>query len=51
MACSPGAGAAPDLARLATLDRREAASKEHGLTARQLEVLRLLAAGKTNRLL
>jgi DNA-binding NarL/FixJ family response regulator len=44
-------GAAPDLARLATLDRREAASKEHGLTARQLEVLRLLAAGKTNRLL
>jgi DNA-binding CsgD family transcriptional regulator len=41
-------GAAPDLARLATLDRREAASTGHGLTARQLEVLRLMAAGKTN---
>jgi ATP/maltotriose-dependent transcriptional regulator MalT len=41
-------GAAPDLARLETLDEREAASKRHGLTPRELEVLRLLAAGKTN---
>jgi ATP/maltotriose-dependent transcriptional regulator MalT len=41
-------GAAPDLARLATLERREAASRGHGLTARELQVLRLVAAGKTN---
>jgi DNA-binding CsgD family transcriptional regulator len=41
-------GATPDLARLATLDRRDAASKRHGLTARELQVLRLVAAGKTN---
>ncbi|HEU4398330.1 MAG TPA: response regulator transcription factor, partial [Actinomycetota bacterium] len=41
-------GATPDLARLDTLDRREAASRSHGLTPRELQVLRLLAAGKTN---
>jgi ATP/maltotriose-dependent transcriptional regulator MalT len=41
-------GAAPDLARLATLDRRDAESKGHGMTARELQVLRLVAAGKTN---
>jgi DNA-binding CsgD family transcriptional regulator len=41
-------GAAPDLARLATLERRGAASRGHGLTARELQVLRLVAAGKTN---
>jgi DNA-binding CsgD family transcriptional regulator len=41
-------GAAPDLARLELLDGREAASKGHGLTARELQVLRLLATGKTN---
>jgi ATP/maltotriose-dependent transcriptional regulator MalT len=41
-------GAAPDLARLATLDRRDPAATGHGLTARELQVLRLLAAGKTN---
>jgi DNA-binding NarL/FixJ family response regulator len=40
-------GAAPDLARLATLDRRDAA-EGHGLTARELQVLRLVAAGNTN---
>jgi DNA-binding NarL/FixJ family response regulator len=41
-------GAAPDLAAvelLATPARRD----EHGLTARELEVVRLVAAGKTNR--
>ena len=41
-------GATPDLARLETLDGREAAAKGHGLTARELQVLRLLATGKTN---
>ena len=41
-------GAVPDLDRLATLDRRQPASKRHGLTARELQVLRLVAAGKTN---
>jgi DNA-binding CsgD family transcriptional regulator len=38
-------GAAPDLARLAS-DR---AAPKHGLSARELEVLRLVAAGKSNR--
>ena len=41
-------GATPDLARLGTLDGRAGAAKGHGLTARELQVLRLLAAGKTN---
>ena len=40
-------GAAPDLARLERLDGRRAASR-HGLTMRELQVLGLLAAGKTN---
>lgn len=41
-------GAAPDLARLPG-GREGAPAEPHGLTARQLEVLRLLARGKTNR--
>ena len=41
-------GAAPDLARLEALAHREAAWKAHGLTARELQVLRLVAAGTTN---
>jgi DNA-binding NarL/FixJ family response regulator len=41
-------GAAPDLARLDTLTQREPKSEVHGLTARELEVLWLLATGKTN---
>ena len=40
--------AAPDLARLKRLDGRRAASSRHGLTMRELQVLGLLAAGKTN---
>jgi DNA-binding CsgD family transcriptional regulator len=36
------------LARLQKLAQRDAASMAHGLTARELEVLRLLATGKTN---
>jgi ATP/maltotriose-dependent transcriptional regulator MalT len=42
-------GAAPDLARLDSLTRDAKADEAHGLTARELEVLRLVAAGKTNR--
>jgi DNA-binding CsgD family transcriptional regulator len=42
-------GAAPDLARLDLLTRDAKAGDTHGLTGRELEVLRLVAAGKTNR--
>ena len=42
-----GLSAMPDLARIASLARVTASS--HGLTKRELEVLRLVAAGKTNR--
>jgi DNA-binding CsgD family transcriptional regulator len=41
-------GAAPDLARLDSLSGRPSASTA-GLTTRELEVLRLVAAGKSNR--
>jgi DNA-binding CsgD family transcriptional regulator len=41
-------GAAPDLASLEAL-ARPAGAKMHGLSPRELEVLRLLAAGKSNR--
>jgi DNA-binding CsgD family transcriptional regulator len=41
-------GAAPDLAQLQS-DSGRPAGQEHGLTPRQLEVLRLVAAGKSNR--
>jgi DNA-binding CsgD family transcriptional regulator len=40
--------AAPDLARLDSSTRR-AAREAYGLTARQVEVLRLVSAGKSNR--
>jgi ATP/maltotriose-dependent transcriptional regulator MalT len=42
-------GATPDLERLKALMGPEAASKAHGLTQRELQVLRLLATGTTNR--
>ena len=42
-------GAAPDLARVEALSRKPAAKAAGGLTAREVEVLRLVAAGKTNR--
>jgi DNA-binding CsgD family transcriptional regulator len=44
-------GAAPDLARLDGLapDRRHGRRRAHGLTPRELEVLALLATGRTNR--
>jgi len=42
-------GAAPDLVRVAQLRRRPETSTGRGLTGRQMEVLRLVAAGKSNR--
>ena len=42
-------GAAPDLQRLDALAEPSPATPSHGLTARELQVLRLVAAGKTNR--
>jgi DNA-binding CsgD family transcriptional regulator len=42
-------GAAPDVARLDSLTPRAADDASYGLTARELEVLRLIAAGKSNR--
>jgi ATP/maltotriose-dependent transcriptional regulator MalT len=42
-------GAAPDTARLAQLMARAAPSASGGLTGREVEVLRLVASGKTNR--
>ena len=42
-------GAVPDLARAQSLSRQAAVKPAGGLTARELEVLRLVATGKTNR--
>jgi DNA-binding CsgD family transcriptional regulator len=42
-------GAAPDLARLDSLTQRGASGDTHGLTPRELEVLRSVAAGETNK--
>jgi DNA-binding CsgD family transcriptional regulator len=42
-------GALPDSARVASLAARGDARDTHGLTERELEVLRLVAAGKSNR--
>jgi ATP/maltotriose-dependent transcriptional regulator MalT len=42
-------GAAPDLARLDSLTKHALSVDDHGLTARELQVLRLVAAGETNR--
>jgi DNA-binding CsgD family transcriptional regulator len=41
--------AAPDLARVEALTRKPAARAAGGLTGRELQVLRLVAAGQTNR--
>jgi DNA-binding CsgD family transcriptional regulator len=42
-------GAAPELARLNSLGNRTTSAHRHGLTPRELQVLRLIAAGKTNK--
>ncbi|MFW6174734.1 MAG: LuxR C-terminal-related transcriptional regulator, partial [Chloroflexota bacterium] len=42
-------GAAPDLARVEALSRKAPAEVADGLTAREVEVLRLVATGKSNR--
>jgi DNA-binding CsgD family transcriptional regulator len=42
-------GAAPELARVDALTRRASSIDVHGLTPRVLEVLRLIAVGKTNK--
>ena len=42
-------GAAPELARVDALAGRAESAETHGLSARELEVLRLLASGRTNR--
>jgi ATP/maltotriose-dependent transcriptional regulator MalT len=42
-------GAAPDLARIDALTLRTASDDSHGLTPRELQVLRLVAAGATNK--
>ena len=39
----------PDLARVRSLTPSSVRSDAHGLSERELEVLRLVAAGKTNR--
>jgi DNA-binding CsgD family transcriptional regulator len=44
-------GAAPDLARLEAVSRGRAPASSSGLSARELEVLRLLVTGKTNRVI
>lgn len=42
-------GATPDLARLHEVETRDTPTRRHQLTARESQVLRLIAAGKTNR--
>ncbi|HJQ27704.1 MAG TPA: hypothetical protein VJ827_00055, partial [Rubrobacter sp.] len=42
-------GALPDLARVDSLTRRAPSVDAHGLTPRELQVLRLVAAGETNK--
>ena len=42
-------GAAPDLARIDSLTKATPSERPHRLTPRELQVLRLVAAGKTNK--
>jgi ATP/maltotriose-dependent transcriptional regulator MalT len=47
--CFEQLGAGPDVAHVDALVRPAASRAAHGLSTRELEVLRLVAAGKTNR--
>ncbi len=42
-------GAAPDLARIDSLTKGGPSDRPHGLTPREMQVLRLVATGKTNK--
>ena len=42
-------GAAPDIAALDAIEPRAGYARPHGLSPRELEVLRLVATGKTNK--
>lgn len=42
-------GAVPELARLDSLDKRATSVPPHPLTTRELQILRLIVAGKTNK--
>jgi DNA-binding CsgD family transcriptional regulator len=42
-------GAGPELARLKSLSKSATSADAHGLTPRELQVLRLITAGKTNK--
>jgi DNA-binding NarL/FixJ family response regulator len=42
-------GAAPDLARIDAMAQGVSSGRPHGLTPRELQVLRLVATGKTNK--
>jgi DNA-binding CsgD family transcriptional regulator len=44
-------GAKPDLARIDPLIKRTASKGSHGLTPRELQVLRLVAGGETNKVI
>jgi DNA-binding NarL/FixJ family response regulator len=44
-------GASPDLARTEAVSRGRAPASSSGLSVRELEVLRLLVTGKTNRVI
>ena len=44
-------GAAPDLARIGSLSQGAASGQHGGLTPRELQVLRSVAAGKTNKVI
>lgn len=44
-------GAAPELARLDSLGKRVASARRHRLTPRELQVLRLITVGKTNKII
>jgi len=44
-------GAAPEIARLDALGKAPLSAPEHGLTQRELQILRLIASGKTNKVI